>query len=501
MKGYPHARSHRRIGLGMVATMAVALLPTSAAAASPFDLPICPSFGPADAEDGTVVEPWRVVLDQDGAVAGHRMTLRRGGRDTTVHAGRRGFAVHVRPERVLLGERSASGTRLSMVDTARGCRVWTRDVATLAYAPEQPQSEELRMTLHEPGTRAYRGTIVLDAETGATAAMIDDECTAACAPNDGEVPPAAFGPAGHARPVPSFAARGWARDKTLAYRWGAGDAPPAWARGALKSGADDAVRTSDARSPGFVYRSSASNSIRYTGSLPSFCGAAIACAGRNKPADWWGVWIKPHGSDYGWGTLRWCQKSQSTGCFDIRRVLLHELGHIAGLNHPESGGFKLGAHESVMHAITPAKSKPGGTRHAFGRCDVATLQELYDVPTNKMPISTCNDVVSKLALSTNRDSVDAGQSVTLRAKLRIADRSAYGQLADNPLNKRSVKLKFRRTGSNDDWTTAWMRFEQSGRYDLQITPSETWEFKATFPAPGNEGLRFSRSELVEVRVR
>jgi hypothetical protein len=481
--------------------MAVAAAPTAAAATGQVDLPGCTPFSPAGAEGSSIVEPWRVVLDHDGAVSGHRMTLRRDGLDTTVHAGRRGFAVHARPGRVLLGERSATGTRLSMVDTDQGCIAWTRDVSDLAYAPEHPQGDELRMTLHEPDTRAYRGTIVLDIDTGATAAMIDDECTAACAPNDGEVPPSAFGPAGYARPVPAFAAGGWAGDKTLAYAWGAGDVPPDWAKGPLKSGAEDVGRTSDAGSPDFVYRSNASNAIRYTGTLPSFCGAAIACAGRNKPANWWGVWIKPHGSDFGWGTLRWCQKSQSDGCFDIRRVVLHELGHIVGLNHPESGGFRLGAHESVMHAITPAKSRPGGTRHAFGRCDVATLQELYDVPTNKMPISTCNDVVSKLALSASRGAVDAGQSVSLRAKLSIADRSAYGKLANNPLNQRSVKLKFRRVASGDDWTTAWMRFQQSGSYDLQITPTDTWEFKATFPAPGDEGLRFSRSELVEVRVR
>ncbi len=501
MKGPWNVPSRRLAGICLGAVLGLGSLPGVAAAAITIDLPRCGAFIPAGAEDAVVVEPWRVLLDKDGAVTGHRMRLRRSGREATIEAGRRGFASQVGPSRMLLGERSGAGTQLSLVDTTAGCVVWNRDVARLAYAVDRATPGEVRLTLHEPGTRAYRGTLVLDVETGATAAMIDEECTLACAPNDGEVPAAAFGPAGHARPVPRFAAGAWSKDRTLTYEWGAGDVPPTWAKGPLKSGADDAQRTSDARTPRFDYRSSASNAIRYTGARPTFCGAAIACAGRNKPTAWWGVWITPHGTDFSWGVLRWCQKSQVPGCFDIRRVLLHELGHVSGLNHPESAGYRLGAQETVMHAITPAKPAAGSTRHAYGRCDVATLQELYDVPVHKTPISTCNDVDTRLSLSASKSSIAPGDSVKLKAQLSIADRSGYGELADNPLNKRSVKLKWRRAESGDDWSTAWMRFQASGSYDLIIAPGDSWEFKATFPAPGDEGLRFSRSEVVEVRVR
>jgi len=41
----------------------------------------------------------------------------------------------------------------------------------------------------------------------------------------------------------------------------------------------------------------------------------------------------------------------------------------------------------------------------------------------------------------------------------------------------------------------------SGRYELTITPQASWEFKATFPAPQAEGLHFSRSEVVKVKVQ
>jgi hypothetical protein len=216
----------------------------------------------------------------------------------------------------------------------------------------------------------------------------------------------------------------------------------------------------------------------------------------------WGVWLRPHGTEYAWGTLRWCQKNGADGCFDLRRIMLHELGHIVGLNHPSSAGFTLGANETVMHAISPAKPKPGSSRHAFGRCDVATLQELYDTPDNKTVISSCNDVATTLTLTAAKSAVDAGETVRLTAELRVEDKDAYGLLAGDPLNGRSVSIKYRRAASDDEWTTAWMRsLYASGRYELAIAPQASWEFKAIFPSPGDEGLRFSHSGVVIVKVR
>ena len=500
MKGRtPHP--HRRItSIMLVAGLALTVSPGMANAAHPVDLPECPSISPADLADGVVVSPWEVLLDKGGAVSGHRMKLRHGGVETTLRTGRRGFFQQLRSGRVLVGDRTDHGTTLTVLDTTRGCRVWTRGLDRLAYPLEASREGPLRMSIHYPGTRGYEGTLLLDPESGATDAMIDGECASVCEPNDGEVPPAAFAPAGAARPVPNFAGGGWPRDRTLGFRWGSGAVPPQWARGPLKSAASDAVRTAASRSPHFGYASGASDSVRYTGSMPTFC-SGIACASRVVPTTW-GVWLRPHGTDFAWGTLRWCQKKAASSCFDIRRVMLHELGHVAGLHHPESSGFRLGAHESVMHAITPAKPQPGSTRHAFGRCDVATLQELYDVPDNRTAISSCNDVASKLTLVATKSSVAAGGSVKLKAQLLIPDRSAYRQLAGNPLNGRSVKLKYRRAGSSAPWNTVWMKAQGSlGRYESTITPLASWEFKAAFPAPTDEGLRYSRSEIVKVKVR
>ncbi len=510
MKGHIHAPLRHLTSMAVAGGLSLALLPTAplpAAAAAealdPADLPRCAAVSRTAERDGQIASPWEVVLDADGVVTEHRITLRYGDDETALRVGPRGFFLQAGPRRMLLGERFDEGTKLAMIDIGRGCRLWARRIDRLAYPiGDLDDTRKLRLSMHRPDTGRFEGNLDLEVETGASGGMIDGVCITDCEPNDGDLSLSAYQPAGAAQPVPAFAAGGWAAGKLLSYRWGDDAAPPTWARDALQAAADDVDSTSGASGPRFVYRSDASNSVRYTGVFPSYCSrSGIACAARNMPT-FWGVWLRPHGTDFAWGTLRWCQKDGSSGCFDIRRVLLHELGHVTGLNHPSTAGFTLGVHETVMQAITPAKPKPGSSRHSFGRCDVATLQELYGTPTNQTAISTCNDVTTKLDLGAASDTISAGASVKLTAELRIVNKSAYGELADNPLNGRSVKLKYRRAGSDDAWNTAWMRSEySSGRYTATIAPGETWEFKATFPAPTDEGLRYSHSEIVKVKVR
>ena len=215
----------------------------------------------------------------------------------------------------------------------------------------------------------------------------------------------------------------------------------------------------------------------------------------------WNIYVRPHGTDFAWGTLRWCQKSPGDGCFDLRRVAIHEFGHILGLDHPENHGYRLQPNDTVMQAVTPARPTAGSSRHAFGPCDVASLQEVYDVPDNRTPISTCNTVATTLSLATSRGSVPPGGSVTLTATLRIADRDGLGKLGGAPLNGRSVKLRYRRAGSADAWTATWMASVGQGRYEVVIQPPRDWEFEAVFKQPEDEGLLDSRSELVTVRLK
>jgi hypothetical protein len=482
----------------------VAVHPASVGAAgSEFDsLPHCDDEArPTSLRPAAIVEPWRAVLDDEGVVVGHDVTIRQGEQDATLRAGRRSFAVEAPDGGLLIGERSVDGTSLMMIDPSRACIAWRRDLDELAYdIGAEADAGLTRLSLHDPATRQYEGELVLGLESGSTEAMIDGECSTTCHPNDGDLVPADFGPAVAARPVPAFAAGGWPRETILRYSWQPGAVPPAWAQGAIEAAANDASDTSGARSPDFLYQGSADDSIRYTPLFPDFCRFGIACATRDMP-DFWASWIRPHGTDFSWGTLRWCQRDDVSGCFDLRRAMIHELGHILGLNHPSSAGFELEPQETVMHAISPARPRPGSSRHAFGRCDVATLQELYDVPANDAPISTCNDVATTLRLGSSATAVNWEEPVRLRAVLRVADRATFGQLAGNVLNDRAVKMRYRRAGSSAAWTVLWMQPQPSGGvYQLTIAPTFDLEFQASYPVTRSEGLRYSESDLMTVRI-
>jgi len=502
MEGRIHVRDRRAAGPALAATMLLAMLPAATLAAPPgaAAMPDCSAGDTGRAADAEVVTPWQTMLDSDGVVAGNRIVLRREGVEVTLRTGRHGFSLPVSDARLLIAERSADSTTLTLVDTQRACRVWERTVDGLAFETDLASDPgELPLAIHDPVTRKLRGNLLLATDSGATVAMIDGQCNSPCQPNDGELTPADFVPAGAPRPVPAFPAGGWPKDTVLPFAWLAGATPPDWAKIPITSGAADASDTTLSRSPRFVHRSGAQDTVRYTPSFPDFCRFGIACASRNMPVSWL-VWLRPHGTDFNWGMLRWCQKEDGAGCFDLRRVLIHELGHIAGLDHPSREGFNLAANETVMHAITPAKPSAGSTHHSFGRCDVATLQELYDLPSSSTPVSSCNDVATDVTLSASSTSVPRGATVWLRADLRVAALSSVGRLAGNVLDGRSVKLRYRRAGSSDAWTTLWMSALGNGGYSLAIVPQATWEYQAVFPAPAGEGLRGSTSATLKVKV-
>jgi hypothetical protein len=503
MRGPIHAAIHHTATVALGGALALAAAPVASAdAIDPGELPRCSDLSRSVLAEGEISSPWQAVLDEEGVVTGHRLTLRHEGREHRLRTTRRSFVVRGDGERLLIGVRGERATRLHLVDTARACLRWQRQVGRLLYPRQDEATGAVRFSAHAPDSRRYEATHVVDLDSGRTEAMVTEDCLEHCLPSDGEIDPAALTAARAVKPTPPFAAGGWAQDRKLTYRWKPGAVPPSWARQALQNGAADATTSAAARGPRFVHDSGAANEVSYSGTMAGFCGsAAIACAGRAMPS-YWGVWIRPYGTDFAWGTLRWCQKtSSSSRCFDIRRVMLHELGHIAGLNHPSSAGFTLAPGDSVMQAITPSRPQPGASRHAFGRCDVATLQELYDTPDNKTAISSCNDVATTLSLSASPWTIEKGRSVKLVATLKVADKAAYGRLGGNPLNGRSVKLKYRRAGSDDPWKTAWMRSAyRQGRYDVTLAPAATWEYKAVFNRPADEGLRYSRSGIKKVKV-
>jgi hypothetical protein len=292
----------------------------------------------------------------------------------------------------------------------------------------------------------------------------------------------------------------WPLNSLLTFRWQSGEAPPDWARAAIRAAADDASTTRGSKAASFAYDSAATDTVRYTSQMPTTCRYGIACASRSIPS-WWIVRLRPHGTEFSWGVLRWCERQDVDGCLDLERTMLHELGHIAGMGHPEDHGFRLGARKTVMHAIIPARPRAGSSQRTYGSCDVAALQLAFDVRGSGAPISDCLSLATRLSLAAGRTKVEPGESVRFEASLSIADRAEYGRLAGNALRGRSVLLRYRPAGSTAPWSTIWMKDgSTSGTYVATITPQAAWEYQAVFRAPDDEGLRGDTSGLVVVRV-
>jgi hypothetical protein len=489
----------RGASLGLVAHLALASAP--AGATSPPSLIDCPPV--PDAPRVTITPPldWRTVLDEDGVVAGHVLVLPAEPGGMVVELGPRAFVTDVVAGRFVLGERDDERTTMALVDLRHACRVTDMSVTGLAFnVVLEPGARAVRFVRVDPLDRRPVGVYRRSMDSPAVVESLDEACTFDCAPSDTTAETAAVAPLVEPRPVPVYDGSQWPLNTVLTFRWQPGEAPPDWAREAIRAAAADASTTKGSRAASFQYDSAATDTVRYTTLGPTTCRYGIACASRDIPS-WWTVRLRPHGTEFSWGVLRWCQRQDVDGCFDLERTMLHELGHIAGMAHPEDHGFRLGARKTVMHAIVPARPKAGSLQHAYGTCDVAALQLKFDVPGSGAAISDCLALDTRLTLSAGRTRVEPGESVRLTATLSIAARAEYERLAGNALRGRSVLLRYRPAGSSLSWSTVWMKDgSTNGTYVASIAPLADWDFQAVFRAPDDEGLRASSSGLVTVRV-
>ncbi len=116
-------------------------------------------------------------------------------------------------------------------------------------------------------------------------------------------------------------------------------------------------------------------------------------------------------------------------------------------------------------------------------------------------LSTCDTLGTRITLSAPAATVVRGQRITLTATLRTQSSTSLGAVSGIRLNGRSVQLKRRPVNSTGSWTVSWMSPTSSpGVYSLSLTPSQSYEYRAVFPHPEDEGLAKSRSEDVVVRV-
>ena len=131
------------------------------------------------------------------------------------------------------------------------------------------------------------------------------------------------------------------------------------------------------------------------------CGVnGLACFTRSAPTGFT-MWLREQGHVFDWGTLKWCQaySSPPNGCYDAETIALDEFGHVEGLNHHGNYANDSDYLDAVVQTYSRTKPSSGWNMHAFGRCDVASLQLQYDMQTWSSKYSTCLDLATNLALS------------------------------------------------------------------------------------------------------
>jgi hypothetical protein len=299
-------------------------------------------------------------------------------------------------------------------------------------------------------------------------------------------------------PDPIFPGGRYNQNQNLPFSWKSGSVPGGVYQTAIKAAAADASNTRGSQAATFSYVAGASNLIGY-GTGATCSAAGIACFSRTAPTSF-SMWMREQGHKFDWGSLRWCQAYTTwpDGCFDVENIMLDEFGHVEILNHHinyESASDYL---DAVVQTKSRAKPMAGWNAHAFGRCDIASLQVQYDMQGWSAKYSTCLDLATTLALGASAGYVGYGGTVTLTGTLKVADVASYSRLALNPIALRTVTLQRRPPGGS--WVTVGTMSPgaTSGTYTRSVQLFANTEFRALFAKPYDEGLRGVTSSTVTV---
>jgi len=301
-------------------------------------------------------------------------------------------------------------------------------------------------------------------------------------------------------PDPILSGGAFDQGETLSFRWRSGSEPIAAIKTAITAAATDAVESRASKAPSFVYSSSGANLIGY--GAGATCGVnGLACFTRDAP-DTFTMWLREQGHVFDWGTLKWCQTyaTPPSGCYDAETISLDEFGHVDGLGHHTNYSDDSDYGDAVVQTYSRTKPNSGWNMHVFGRCDVATLQKLYDMTSTSSKYSTCLDLATVLSISASPTTIVVGSATTLSATLKVVDDDAYLKLGANPVSGRTVTIQKRPPGTTTWTAVGTMTPGATGTYSLSQKPGTTTEYRAVFTTPSAEGINGDSSGVVKVTV-
>jgi hypothetical protein len=313
---------------------------------------------------------------------------------------------------------------------------------------------------------------------------------------------ASAAPAAAHSPDPVLSGALWAQDQNVHFRWRAGQAPPAAMQTAIKAAATDAGATRRSRAATFTFDLAGASWINY--GLDVGCGVnGIACFSRVNAPGSFSMSFREQGHVFDWGRLRWCQLTAfADGCYDAENIALDEFGHVDILTHHVNYADEHDYLDAVVQTYSHTKPNVGWSAHAFGRCDVASLQRKYDLPLSTAKYSTCLDLATSLSIGASATSVGYGGSVTFTARLIVTDLAEYERLGGNPVSGRTVTIQRRPLGGA--WTsvaTMAIASTSGGTYTFRpASLTSTAEWRALFPKPTGDGIRGATSPALTVYV-
>jgi len=313
--------------------------------------------------------------------------------------------------------------------------------------------------------------------------------------------PITIGGAAAHGPDPMLGGGLFAQNQDLRFRWRTGSVPPSVIRSAIANAATQANTTRASQAATFTFDAGGANPIGYGPGAP--CGVnGLACFTRSAPTGFT-MWLREQAHVFDWGTLKWCQAyaSPPNGCYDAETIALDEFGHVEGLNHHGNYANDSDYLDAVVQTYSRTKPASGWNMHAFGRCDVASLQLQYDMQSWSARYSTCLDLATDLALTASSTAITLGSSATFTATLKVVDYDTYQRLGGNPITGRTVTLQ-QRTAGTSTWASVGTMSVGSagGTYVTTLAPRVDADYRAVFGTPSNEGINGDASPSVSVLV-
>lgn len=302
-------------------------------------------------------------------------------------------------------------------------------------------------------------------------------------------------------PTPGGTPPVWSQNQLVEYRWKEGYEPPAAIAAAINDAAADSTASRKSKAARLAYDPAGASWVKYTADFPEDPQHAIGWTIDNAAPSYFHMLFRAHGTQLDWGTLRWCPLNSNSGCYDPELIALHEFGHVQQLGHnipAEDPDYWL---ESIMQRNPHAKSHVGWNMHAFGPCDVARLQMIYEALTPTTPYSTCLSLDTTMGLAAPQGPHPPDTSVLFTATFKIAS-TEVANLAGDKLDGRDVTLQRRIVGGST-WTNYASMSSVgggSGTYRVTLSVSSTYEYRARYVADSGEGLNGTSSSAVEVVV-